>query len=82
MALNLGTLRNMMRNDNGIATDVVRLEQIVWLIFLKIYDSQEENLELTYPNFRSIIPDKYKWRNWAVDKKNNSTLTGDDLLDL
>ncbi len=81
MALNLGTLRNMMRNDNGIATDVVRLEQIVWLIFLKIYDSQEENLELTYPNFRSIIPDKYKWRNWAVDKKNNSTLTGDDLLE-
>ena len=64
MALNLSTLRNIMRNDRGIATDVVRLEQIVWLIFLKIYDDMEQDLEI-FDGFKSIIPDKYKWRNWV-----------------
>ncbi len=80
MSLNLSTLRNIMRNDSGIATDVVRLEQIVWLIFLKIFDDSQLNLEYTVDGYKSIIPDKYKWRNWAVDNKSNSVLTGDGLL--
>ena len=86
MAINLSTLRNIMRNDSGIATDVVRLEQIVWILFLKIYDSIEENLEWTLEGkYTSIIPHEYKWRNWAPskdenDKSKSGGLTGDALL--
>ena len=86
MALNLSTLRNIMRNDSGIATDVVRLEQIVWILFLKIYDNIEENLEYTLGSkYTSIIPDEYKWRSWAVEtdadgKKKSDVKTGDGLL--
>ena len=85
MALNLSTLRNIMRNDSGIATDVVRLEQIVWILFLKIFDTIEENLEYTLEGYTSIIPDKFKWRNWAPSKDEDGknipdALTGDELL--
>ena len=35
------SLQNIMRNDEGINGDAQRIEQIVWLLFLKIYDAKE-----------------------------------------
>jgi hypothetical protein len=31
-------LRDIMRNDAGINGDAQRIEQIAWLLFLKVYD--------------------------------------------
>lgn len=73
-------IQNVMRNDSGINGDAQRIEQIVWILFLKIYDAKEETWELLNDNYQSIIPEEYKWRNWAVDKKDGKTRTGESLL--
>lgn len=74
------TLQNIMRNDAGISGDAQRIEQIVWMLFLKIYDSKEELWEFRDEEFESIIPETYRWRNWAVDNKDGQTMTGEALL--
>ncbi len=74
-------IQDIMRNDSGVNGDAQRIEQIVWILFLKIYDAKEEAWELYDDNYLSIIPDGLKWRDWAVDKKDGKALTGDALLD-
>lgn len=39
-------LRDIMRNDAGINGDAQRIEQIAWLLFLKVYDTKEEDWDL------------------------------------
>lgn len=77
-------LQNIMRQDAGINGDAQRIEQMVWMFFLKVYDTQEETWEYKAKKekqfFESIIPDKFRWRNWAVDEKDGNALTGDSLL--
>ena len=73
-------LQNIMRNDAGISGDAQRIEQMTWLFFLKVYDAQEEEWELKQDNFKSIIPEQLRWRNWATGANENDSLTGDDLL--
>jgi type I restriction enzyme M protein len=73
-------IQDVMRNDAGVNGDAQRIEQIVWTLFLKIYDAKEEEWELINDDYISIIPEKYKWRNWAVDNKDGQALTGDALL--
>ncbi len=36
-------LRDIMRNDAGINGDAQRIEQIAWMLFLKVYDSMNMN---------------------------------------
>lgn len=74
-------LRDIMRNDAGINGDAQRIEQIAWMLFLKVYDAQEENWEFDDEDYVSIIPEDCRWRNWAVDDGKGSALTGDQLLD-
>lgn len=74
-------IQDVMRNDAGVNGDAQRIEQIVWILFLKIYDAKEEAWELYDDNYKSIIPVGLKWRDWAVDKKDGEALTGDALLD-
>ena len=74
-------IQDVMRNDAGVNGDAQRIEQIVWTLFLKIYDAKEEEWELINDDYVSIIPDEYKWRNWAVDNKDGKAFTGDALLD-
>jgi len=69
-----------MRNDAGINGDAQRIEQITWLLFLKIYDIKEEDWALNEDDYQSIIPEECRWRNWAVDDKSGSAMTGDTLL--
>lgn len=73
-------LRDIMRNDAGINGDAQRIEQIAWLLFLKVYDAQEENWEFNEDDYQSIIPENCRWRNWAVDDGKGTALTGDKLL--
>lgn len=83
MALNnfVKTIQNIMRNDAGVNGDAQRIEQMVWMLFLKVYDSQEEQWELEEDNYESIIPPKYRWSTWAVDRKDGKAMTGTELLD-
>ena len=74
-------LQDIMRNDAGINGDAQRIEQMVWILFLKIYDAKEEDWEFYDDNYKSIIPEELRWRNWAVDHKDGKALTGDALLD-
>lgn len=74
-------IQDVMRNDSGVNGDAQRIEQIVWILFLKIYDAKEETWEFHNDNYKSIIPEGLKWRDWAVDRKDGEALTGDGLLD-
>ena len=74
-------LRDIMRNDAGINGDAQRIEQIAWLLFLKVYDAKEEDWEFDEDDYSSIIPEQLRWRNWAVDDGKGTALTGDKLLD-
>lgn len=73
-------LQDVMRNDAGINGDAQRIEQIVWILFLKIYDAKEQEWELIDDDYRSILPNSLRWQNWAEDKKDGKAMTGDELL--
>ena len=73
-------LQDIMRNDAGINGDAQRIEQMVWIIFLKIYNYKEEEWEAIYDDYESIIPENLRWNNWAVDRKDGKALTGEELL--
>ena len=77
-------LQNIMRQDAGINGDAQRIEQMTWMFFLKVYDTQEETWEYKankeHKTFESIIPEELRWRNWAIDEKDGNAMTGDILL--
>jgi type I restriction enzyme M protein len=72
-------LQDIMRGDDLSGT-VQYLRQVIWMIFLKIYDAKEQEWEIEEDDYTSIIPDELKWRNWAVDNKDGLALTGDALI--
>lgn len=69
-----------MRNDAGINGDAQRIEQIAWLLFLKVYDAKKQDCEMDDSDYHSIIPAPCCWSNWARDDKSGSVMTGDVLL--
>lgn len=73
-------LQDIMRKDSGVDGDAQRLAQIVWLIFLKVYDYKEEEAELE-DDYTPVIPEGYRWRDWAIGESVKDQLTGPDLLD-
>ena len=74
-------IRNIMRNDAGINGDAQRIEQIAWMLFLKVYDEKENDWEFNEDDYRSFIPEECRWRNWAHDGGDGEALTADRLLD-
>jgi type I restriction enzyme M protein len=70
------SIRDIMREDRGINGDAQRLEQLGWMLFLKIFDDKDLESELLDENYKSPIPKKYQWRNWAADSEG---ITGDKL---
>ncbi len=75
-------IQDIMRNDAGVDGDAQRISQMTWMFFLKVYDAKEEEWEFYDSNYKSLIPEELKWRNWAVDDHSSDTITGDKLLDL
>lgn len=73
-------IRDIMRNDSGINGDAQRIEQISWMLFLKVYDTKEQDWEFDDDNYESIIPDNCKWSKWAHVENEHDALTGDALL--
>lgn len=74
-------LRDIMRNDAGINGDAQRIEQIAWMLFLKVYDAKEQDWEMDDEDYSSTIPEECRWQNWASDDRTGTVLTGDKLLD-
>ena len=72
-------IRDIMRNDAGINGDAQRIEQIAWMLFLKVYDAKEQDWMFDDENYKSIIPDNCRWENWAHDETGKG-MTGDALL--
>jgi type I restriction enzyme M protein len=72
------SIQDIMRKDAGVDGDAQRLGQLSWLLFLKVFDAQEEELELELDNYKTPIPEQYLWRSWAQD---NQGITGEELLD-
>ena len=82
MTINLSgmmkTIRNIMREDTGLNGDAQRIEQLGWMIFLKVLSDKEKELELLEDNnYVSPLPKAYHWDQWAGDDEG---ITGDELL--
>jgi type I restriction enzyme M protein len=71
-------IQNIMRQDPGVDGDAQRISQLVWMIFLKIFDDKEKEYETLDPSYKSPISAGIRWRNWAA---NEEGATGDELLD-
>ena len=72
------SLQNIMWKDPGVSGDAQRLEQLGWMITLKIIDDKEAELELLNDDYVSVIPSELQWRNWASDSEG---ITGDAMKD-
>ncbi|HYG89562.1 MAG TPA: class I SAM-dependent DNA methyltransferase [Azospirillum sp.] len=71
------SIQDIMRKDSGVDGDAQRISQLCWMFFLKIIDDQDQELEALDPKYKSPIPLRYQWRNWAADPEG---LTGNALL--
>lgn len=71
------SIQNIMRQDKGLNGDAQRIEQLGWMIFLKIFDDKDIEMELLQDDYVSPIPTELQWRNWAKDDEG---MTGDKLL--
>ena len=71
------SIQNLMRGDKGLNGDAQRIEQLGWMIFLKIFDDKDIEIELLEDDYISPIPSELQWRNWA---SNDEGITGDALL--
>ncbi len=77
LSTTIKSIQDIMRQDSGVDGDAQRIAQLVWMLFLRIFDSKEEEYEWE-PAYRSPIPKSLRWRDWAA---NDEGMTGDELLD-
>ena len=77
LSASIKSIQDIMRKDVGVDGDAQRLSQLVWMLFLKIFDAQETELEMTRDDYRSPLPQKLRWCNWAADAEG---ITGDPLM--
>lgn len=78
----LKSIRDIMWQDTGLNGDAQRIEQLGWMLFLKIFSDKDKELELLDDQYISPIPDEFHWLNekgnWAGDDEG---MTGDELLE-
>jgi type I restriction enzyme M protein len=74
----LDGIRRIMWQDTGLNGDAQRIEQLGWMLFLKIFSDKDKELELLDDNYKSPIPDELHWDAWAGDDEG---ITGDELLE-
>ncbi len=66
-----------MRQDIGTGSDELRILQLGWMLFLKIFSDKDKELELIQDDYSSPIPAELHWDEWAADDEG---MTGDELL--
>ena len=81
----------VMRNDEGLASELDYAEQTSWLLFLKYLDDMEkewaDEAVLENRDYEPILDTPFQWQSWAAPKDadgkldHNAAMTGDDLID-
>ncbi|MGN6707277.1 MAG: N-6 DNA methylase [Rhodanobacter sp.] len=81
----------VMRNDEGLASELDYAEQTSWLLFLKYLDDMEKEWEdeagLEGREYTPILDEPYRWQSWAAPKTKegtpdlNAARTGADLIE-
>ncbi len=74
----IAAIRTIMWQDTGLNGDAQRIEQLGWMLFLKIFSDKDLELELMNSKYKSPIPEEFHWANWAGDDEG---MTGDTLLE-
>lgn len=78
----IAAIRTIMWQDTGLNGDAQRIEQLGWMLFLKIFSDKDLEMELMNSKYKSPIPEKFHWvkekGNWAGDDEG---MTGDELLE-
>jgi len=69
--------RKIMRQDVGTGSDELRILQLGWMLFLKIFSDKDKELELIQDDYTSPIPEELHWNEWAG---NDEGMTGDELI--
>ena len=90
LSTTIKSIQDIMRKDVGVDGDAQRIGQLVWLLFLKIWNDREQELELLENGFVSPLVDvtwmeegetrtaeDLRWSAWAADREGD---TGDRLL--
>jgi type I restriction enzyme M protein len=72
----ISSIRQVMWQDNGLNGDAQRVEQLGWMLFLKIFCDKDKELEVLNDDYISPIPTEYQWDSWAADDEG---MTGDEL---
>jgi len=72
------TIQDIMRKDTGVDGDAQRISQMVWMMFMKIFDDREKEWELRDPGYESPLSSRFRWRSWAANPEGD---TGDELID-
>lgn len=75
-ATTIKNIQDIMRKDVGVDGDAQRIGQLVWMLFLKVFDDREREWEALEPGYISPIPEGLRWRDWAAGDEG---LTGDEL---
>lgn len=72
----LDSIRKIMWQDTGLNGDAQRIEQLGWMLFLKIFSDKDKELEILNDDYQSPIPAELHWEAWAG---NDEGITGDEL---
>ena len=72
------SIQDIMRKDVGVDGDAQRISQLVWLLFLKIFDDKEQEWQFMVTGYKSPLEERFRWSNWA---KNPEGITGDELIE-
>ncbi|HEY7489890.1 MAG TPA: type I restriction-modification system subunit M N-terminal domain-containing protein, partial [Candidatus Tectomicrobia bacterium] len=57
LSTTIKAIQDIMRKDVGVDGDAQRIGQLVWLLFLKIWDDREQESELLEDGFVSPLMD-------------------------
>jgi type I restriction enzyme M protein len=80
----------VMRNDEGLASELDYAEQTSWLLFLKYLDDLEteraDRAALENRDYTPILIAPFRWGTWAAPKKDGqfdhqAAMTGADLIE-
>jgi type I restriction enzyme M protein len=79
------SIQDIMRKDDGVDGDAQRLGQLTWMLFLKVFDQREEEWEDDNPEYKSPLPERFRWRSWAkyltdADGKKKPQIAGSALI--
>lgn len=79
------SIQDIMRKDDGVDGDAQRLGQLTWMLFLKVFDQREEEWIRDNPKYKSPLPERFRWCNWAAyeanaEGKKKSQMQASDLI--